>query len=413
MSKELKDQIRGWVDDQVDGVAPVTVDEVLDGASSKVTGAGGPGGSTTRRRWLFPAVAAAAAMVVGAVGLTMLGGEDAPEQVVAGTPGEDDSSSEPPVTVEGDAAAEDGWITFTEPTFGWTWEQPAAWTAQSERDYCGIGSDFGLSMTLITNTEQRYSHPVVESGCNPTWDLPQPLPSGFLGVSVMAMDNTLEALGDFPAEPTPFPLDADALEPYDGAPIGLLPDRMLVINHEGRRYAVSTFEGPSVTNEDQAALERMIESIDPANLPAAHPIEFGWLPAGATVVAGPPPPVSATARLEFVDGEGGVDESRSVRVDTETIRGALLFAEVDMDADAAEVEPELLPGVTPSRERIQLRGVEVVHDRAVGGDTSVSRLVFFEYDNLAVEVRAQNVPDEELYRIVEGLQLVADGGPTG
>src|SRR5690606_30879444 len=131
------------------------------------------------------------------------------------------------------------------------------------------------------------------------------------------------------------------------------------------------------------------------DLPAADPIEFGWLPAGATVVAGSPPPVSATARLEFVDGEDGVDESRSVQVDARTIWGALLFARADMDADAPEVQPELLPGVTPSRERILLRGVEVVHDRAVEGDTSVSRLVFFDYDNLAVEVLAQNVPDDE------------------
>lgn len=429
MSKDLEDRIRQWVDDEVAGVEPVTVDEALDRASESTVvpmAAGGYQG----RRWLVPAIAAAAIVIAGAVGFVVFRSDRTDQELVVSSDadvGPEGAMETRPEVVGSDQdpggrsgpgqfseSTEDGWTAFVEPTFGWTWEQPVAWTSQSERNYCDYSDDgFGMSQTVITNTDRRISHPIVDSGCNNTWALPQPLPGGFLGIAVMAMGDTMAVLGDFPAEPTKFPLDADDLKPYEGAPVGILPDRALVINHEGRRYVVSTYEGPGVAEEDRAALERIIESIDPADLPAADPIEFGWLPADATVFAGPPPPVSATARLEFVDGEGGVDESRSVRVDARTIRGALLFARVDMEAEEPEVQPELLPGVTPSRERIQLRGVEVVHDRAVDGDTSVSRLVFFDYDNLAVEVLAENVPDDELYRIVEGLRLVAVGGPSG
>ena len=412
MSTEMEDRIRQWVDTEVAGVDPVTLDEVLDRAAAPTTEPN-EAAAGSRRRWLIPAVAAAAVILVAAVGFVALGGSDEPQELVVASPdGEDATDDIPASEPEGPEPTDDGWVDFTEPTFGWTWEQPESWTTQSESDYCGAGI-VGLSQTLVTNTDRRISHPIVASGCNSTWDLPQPLPGGFLGVSVTAMDDTMEMLGDFPTEPTEFPLDADDLKPYEGPPIGVLPDRMIVINHEGRRYSVSTFEGPDVADDDRAALERLVESIDPSGLPAAHPIEFGWLPAGVTVVEGPPPPVAATARLEFNDGEAGVDESRSVQVDARTIRGALLFARADVDADAPEAEPELLPGVTASRERIQVRGVEAVHDRAVDGDTSVSRLVFFEHDNLAVEVLAQNVTDDDLYRIIEGLHLVAVGGPSG
>src|SRR5690606_26797355 len=149
----------------------------------------------------------------------------------------------------------------------------------------------------------------------------------------------------------------------------------------------------------------------------AHPIRFSWQPTGSEVVASSPPDSlvhSASARLELTDvATGTVDEGRSVDVSINTVEGALLFTRVDMESAEPEVQPELIPGAPIRRQRVQLRGVEVVHDSATDGDRSVTRLVFFDYADLAVEVLAHNVPDDELYRIVEGLQLVAVGASHG
>ena len=67
----------------------------------------------------------------------------------------------------------------------------------------------------------------------------------------------------------------------------------------------------------------------------------------------------------------------------------------------------------PVRERVEVRGAQAVLDRWWYGAQETTRITFFEYDNLAVEVTCHGIPDDELYRVIEGLRLVAVGGPAG
>lgn len=65
------------------------------------------------------------------------------------------------------------------------------------------------------------------------------------------------------------------------------------------------------------------------------------------------------------------------------------------------------------RERIKMRGRSAVLDQWWFGSQETTRVMFFENDGLAVEISSHGIADDDLYRIIEGLQLVAVGGPNG
>lgn len=413
MSKELEDRISELVDERMAGVAPVTVEEVVDERS---TTAGRSAAGTDRKRWLVPAIAAAAALVVGAVaGLVVLGGDDAPAEVVVGGPvDEEPAGTDGPDAGEDRSATENGWTTFVEPSFGWTWEQPTGWTSQSEHDYCG---GMGFTGTFVTNTSQRYSHPVSGSSCSTNWALPNPLAERFVGVNVVSMEETFAELGDFPDQPTAFPLGLEDLQPFEDDlynamfPGAVAPTRSIVINSEGRRFVLSTFEGAGMSDEDRTALARLVESIDPTGLPPADPIRLGYLPEGAELgMVHPEAPADPTYVVYELRPEG--DRRRTVQVSTTTNFTELEQHRAELALDRPRVVEDR--AVPVGRQRIEVRGVRAVHDRAVTPDgDEVSAVRFFDYDNLHVVVTAHNVADDELYRIIEGLQLVAVGGPNG
>ena len=97
MSTEMEDRIRQWVDTEVAGVDPVTLDEVLDRAAAPTTEPN-EAAAGSRRRWLIPAVAAAAVILVAAVGFVALGGSDEPQELVVASPDGEDATDDIPAS---------------------------------------------------------------------------------------------------------------------------------------------------------------------------------------------------------------------------------------------------------------------------------------------------------------------------
>ncbi|HMS88449.1 MAG TPA: hypothetical protein PKE56_08410 [Acidimicrobiales bacterium] len=416
MSTELEDRIHQWVDGAVAGVASVTVDEVLaliPSASSRSQ----PG--DRRRRWLVPSVAAAVVVVAGALAFAVLSGDaEGPAVLTVSSSPEPEAGTGPdPTSVEG--AAAERWETFVEPNFGWPWEQPVAWPSQSQRDYCGEGDRSGITSTLVTNTERRYSHPsmdpreLYESGCDAAargWLLPDPLPRGFVGVEVVAP-------GDMGPVPPPrpdsaFPLDVGgfAEAPTDRVPGGT--SRTMSVVVERWSYTVTLYEGSDVSVQDRAALARLIGSIEPTDLPLAEPITFGWMPEGARAHGGlTDPTVAPYASLDFPDENGTSDPDLSLQVRLDTAQLPLQLLRLDLDSPEPVSPPNVERDVPVERTRIKVRGVPAVLDHWAYGDARYVRVAFLDYDTLAVEVTAHGLSDDDVLRIVEELELVAVGGP--
>jgi hypothetical protein len=256
-----------------------------------------------------------------------------------------------------------------------------------------------------------------ENGCADVdlgWELPHPLPDDFLGIEVRAIQFVSTPYNPGARWPYPFPLEVGDLERYDGElDEAVAPSCSAAISHYGNQYEVLLYEGSGLTDQQRRELQRFIESIEPTDLPPTEPIRFGWLPDGAEVTTGFEDQYSPsqTAFVHFPDESGASDATRSVRVSLETMQAPLAFQRSDLRADDPQGSPSVPDEVPVERSRIEVRGVPAVLDRWSWGEQHVTRIAFLEHDNLAVDVTSHGVPEEELLDLVEGLQLVAVGGP--
>jgi hypothetical protein len=228
---DLEDRLVAWVDASIDGVAPVTADEVLRGVDER---AFARSVVSPRRRLL--ALAAVVVALLGGVAEVAIT-RHPPEHVVSVGP------------------SRDRWVRTTIEPFGWTISQPATWTLQPW-DTCGHGTG-----RIISNHATPLRHKSMPLRCFAPWRSPDLADRHLAAVEILREDP------GGPASPTA-PGRADTVLPIaarelfdNGETVADATVRVLPVRVQSQSFGIRTILGHDASPADRAAIRRMVASI--------------------------------------------------------------------------------------------------------------------------------------------------------
>lgn len=224
---DLEQQIAAWVDAESDGVAPVTVDEVVPPGHAPA-----PAALADHRRprpqWLAWAAAAIVALVAAAAVVRSTGTDD-------------------PVP----AARSDDGIQMTIPELGWTLVRPASWSTATDHADCGNGVT--RDSTVITN--QAAPPERAAASCGRAWEANALDVPGFVGIELGRRGTG----GTTTDESTRRPIDLDDFDARsDGDPVEY--STIIDVADEPPAY-IRVWIADDADPDDAAAVRRLVRSI--------------------------------------------------------------------------------------------------------------------------------------------------------